>query len=1635
MARIDSLLAALRDQESTNNYQMGDQAGSGVYGAYQFQQETWDDYVAKAGYSDYVGVEPDQAPPEVQDATARAELEENLQRYGGDERYTILAHYGGQGAADSAYNSGSIPESPEYYNGQEYPSQLGYVNEVIGKADSNDTGANGHPIDWDMPVQDGIEDVGLAHSDQNLVSAVKAFGSFVHSNDGIDLAISGGWRSQENNDAVNGSPTSHHLEGQAIDVVFPDGVSEEQVQQVANTAFAWGFNSDGESIYHDKGSGYHLHLTLPTGQLTSQGANWFQAMSAGYSPESVQSPGMGALDEIDYKDMYNNRPFGEKLSDTFFNMWYDNGTIGMIRNALVGTGQPSESGWRPTDADIALLDKALGDNTAAKQAVLSNSASQQAFNTFLAMKIDDVKRQQRAEITSFGLHSILGGLGGMLLDPMNLIPYLGDGALMSKAVAGLSLKALGEIGENRLMRIAGSALEMGTANMADAYLAEHNGSRQANYAESFVLGAAGAAGVSALRHYVFSGGRMTPELTDLASNYGKSLDTAAMKAMDVGNPEVIKTDARLRGEPLFRPQQTIVPEGITAVSPEVTESALRNMMGITPTLSRKVQKAADLTDRWFRGIDPNMPAQNIMGMATSSTLRKLGLPADSSVRDVLQHLAVNPQDTKVVQKVVTKYTKSAITDDSFNRLIDKYSTRQSEDYTGLAIQALSDGEGSQTWKQIKRLTGINDNTDLRDSLKQVLYRKTGVTYSEDGTNIVVNGLKNTEGSPLYEAAVRPEVISDAEHIDPVTDEPTFESGIKSAAGIRKESQVFKSRIMRFIGQKAQSTKYLGNTYGHFVNSPSNNLRGFGKTFLTDPRFNPERLPEGGVDFSQRKNIIFRSMQDNLAKGMQDGFTPWFAKHMNMGLTAAKTEFGRQVTQTYDEIYKHHVKPSTDDENILNMVNHLSDLRQQIQSEMKRSGMLKNTIEDTGLWRKVDPDKLSDLIRTLGSRDAVTDQLAKYGKTFADRDAYEKMYNAIPEEERLPSLEDFIESETRNWAFGIVDRGLSDAHLNQTDLHQAEQMEEWLRRAPIDTRGIMQLPDGMPFNFDNNLRDLDVYRIARRVIDRTASSIALRDIGITDMSKYFADLRTKVNQELDDAVQARQISQSSKRESLEEFDWAVSHSIGRPFGVYNGGDKMSKLARLLTKQSYAQNGYNMGLNQISENFNAIGITGTRAITNMLPGLRKVLRSFRDTPLTIAQADRLRTAYHYGNYTLFNPMNMSVPQAERIGLLGKAYGKTADALDFAGDITTAINRISSMTNNVISVLEVDVFEDLLHWAGGGRGTSYVRAARNMESAGIKDIPAFKKVINDTFSNLDKSDPDAVIKAMDGLKDAHYDDYVRLRAFTQQASNKAILQPTISNSNYFTKKGTLAPIIMQFQNFSRMALDSHLMRGLEHWDKEVTLGLIGSGVAAGLLWYARTYLYGLVRYQDAGQRQAFYDQILTPSNLLRAGFFRSALLAGVSPINDWYEAATGAGTIRTTVQRKSKEGFSVGGAIAQYPAIKALQDDFNIMGSGMSAIHDSLMQNQVYQDDMSAFTRAFPIDKWVGTQLLMTQLGMHKGDTVVNTYPKRPSGMERVNTPANALAAPSAPKTPLNSLLKGSKPVHKPQNSVLDKLLGGN
>ena len=157
---------------------------------------------------------------------------------------------GGFGAGGGHFASKIYPEEKEKPNNSPATGNDNIIN--AGGINSNIRPA---------PIADGVEDAGLANTNSNLKSNVDNLNTWAYNTFGKDLIVSGGWRSPENNASVNGATNSNHLYGNAVDIDASNFTAEE-IEAIKDKAKEMGFNADGEDMYHDRGSGYHLHLNL-----------------------------------------------------------------------------------------------------------------------------------------------------------------------------------------------------------------------------------------------------------------------------------------------------------------------------------------------------------------------------------------------------------------------------------------------------------------------------------------------------------------------------------------------------------------------------------------------------------------------------------------------------------------------------------------------------------------------------------------------------------------------------------------------------------------------------------------------------------------------------------------------------------------------------------------------------------------------------------------------------------------------------------------------------------------------------------------------------------------------------------------------------------------------------------------------------------------------------------------------------------------------------------------------------------------------------------------------------------------------------------------------------------------------------
>lgn len=135
------------------------------------------------------------------------------------------------------------------------------ANEIQGGISSAQT--------YNLAVQPGIESQldGLTPAFRNALPYIGGILNEMGVADGS--AISSAYRTPEHNREVGGVEGSYHTKGDAVDIVLPDGITDEQAQAVKKRFEDTGAFED--VLFHDAGSGYHLHLEGYKGGLGRAG--------------------------------------------------------------------------------------------------------------------------------------------------------------------------------------------------------------------------------------------------------------------------------------------------------------------------------------------------------------------------------------------------------------------------------------------------------------------------------------------------------------------------------------------------------------------------------------------------------------------------------------------------------------------------------------------------------------------------------------------------------------------------------------------------------------------------------------------------------------------------------------------------------------------------------------------------------------------------------------------------------------------------------------------------------------------------------------------------------------------------------------------------------------------------------------------------------------------------------------------------------------------------------------------------------------------------------------------------------------------------------------------------------------------
>ena len=362
-----------------------------------------------------------------------------LDEYNGDYDAALQAYNEGDGAYNEGYR---VPEYSEgvrtkSLNYQGYTSGSGGDTSLAYPSDEMNLDLS-HPLQ----VEDGVEDYDLSHTDKALVQHANALNAWVYNTFGKEMAVSGGWRSPENNAAVNGSSTSQHLSGQALDIDLSN-FSDEERQQILDKAMAMGFY---QAQYHDAGTGYHLHLGAPLEGWTAI------PQMEDYLPDRIANGdiwGIGAqasLVQLESDDdfarlaQYHSSAWQHDTSQgtpgAFEALWHgftngDNWVYNLV-NALQADlfhSEHSINHWEASTEDIQKATDFLYGNKEEAERIASLSRDPTQFEYKLEQRKEwlDEQKKYSEYYEGLGLHTV-GSIGAILLDPLNFIGGVGIGA-------------------------------------------------------------------------------------------------------------------------------------------------------------------------------------------------------------------------------------------------------------------------------------------------------------------------------------------------------------------------------------------------------------------------------------------------------------------------------------------------------------------------------------------------------------------------------------------------------------------------------------------------------------------------------------------------------------------------------------------------------------------------------------------------------------------------------------------------------------------------------------------------------------------------------------------------------------------------------------------------------------------------------------------------------------------------------------------------------------------------------------------------------------------------------------------------------------------------------------------------------
>lgn len=1304
-----------------------------------------------------------------------------------------------------------------------------------------------------------------------------------------------------------------------------------------------------------------------------------------------------------------NRPSNSETGfwDSFLNQWFDNGTVSLARSAFYDTNifrRPfNDTAERDAQGNLVYsteLLKQAQDTLGITQEELKTQQGrryealewakgwandQQHFMNLVKMKAEDIAREERLENSDTTISNYFGAAAGMLLDPLNFVPVVGQEAFALKLLGKAGSKMAAKLSEKTVARISELALTNGLINVGDQHISNiAGGHNNQNYVSSFLMGAGALAGLETFRHLraqkAIRLGKEA-ERTELLAE--KLAHETSLRMSDVKVAHYAKSKERQVPTSM---QQAFSDRGITSIR------KLHEVMDVEPAFKNELKKEIKVKYGGSIPLESNSDYSKYLKVAGDTiewrsdkwvdTMNRVGAKSEAE----LASYALGMRKTKRAEEIQQLFNEELEAD-------------------------LSHAQFYEVAKHLKETSG--ELSDIGLIYKDGRVRIHGEVLDSD--HIVAQALKDdsamfTPAGMQFKSDKEDMVDVFAEEKHGHVDGRDYRDNLTTSKEVREENTKHSSKVMKVLAPLTQwlgRNRFFGSRYELLNNSTSNTLRKVAKYLGTDP---VQRSTNGKIPAGQIKQILM-NRYNRLIGNYYDTYKAYCKEQGLMGAPRKDLaeRFNAAVDRYYDAMFNPHSTQEVGEvsEAVKKGAQAVKAFRE---FDLKMSigyGVLPEDFRGAGeLWRRIDHAKVNTLRTQFKSeaeyrkfmqdyayratrwkliKDSFKDEYIKdadISKAEADllldkycsenpRPAFAKDEDKVTyiKTEILPkNKEAFKRFVSGHWAETALAGELDDVRKfagNSLGYYQS--------RIPMNTAMEAQLPNGELFTFNESIRNRDLASHMHYVANRSSGAIALHHVGIDNIGSDLRGIYDRVQGELMQAQNQGLISKSQREHELQALR-EVLHDISgatlfpediEPDGV------MDYLKRILLSHSYVRNGLNFGLNQLSEMLGSTSVVGTRALTHYVPALHDFLHDLRYSKhFTSEQLKHFREDYtglDLAEYVFYNPRTIDIRKLRNAnqGYTMQALGMLEDGINQAGKITSSLSRISQLTNIGTSMVKADLVPQIMEYATGNY-SSFMRknlfSKANLQAAGIFDEVNFKNDVRSYLGNLDKSDPKALNKAMRKWEEEAKDTFIQFHAFLDINSQRAIIQPNIWNqaSKYKGLAGIAQALVWQFKNFSQMAIGSHIFRALSRQQREDFFQILTTGLGAGLIFALRARVNADMYYKEGDPRkEAFLERNLNPEKVILTGLMRSSILSGFSFATDGYEALTGGFSSRTTVNRMGDTGNPYLNIAMQYPAMASVRDTYN----GGVSLYD-FTRNITSKDShlIDPLFKLFPLDRYM-------------------------------------------------------------------------